>query len=134
MTRLIVGESAAVVRRRLGATSWVALEEMMSRDTMTRTDAPVVASVRDVADALGVSKNAAHRAIRRLIDAGLVTPVQSRSTDGRFLAGAYRLTVPDDVLHLDTHRVTTARTTHQRSTHSRRHHTDDTTQLSLLTP
>jgi predicted ArsR family transcriptional regulator len=133
MTRLIVGENAASTRRQLGATSWVALEELASRRTTTTTDSPVVASIRDVADALGVSKNAAHRAIRRLVDAGLVTPVQSRSTDGRFIAGAYHLTVPADVLHLDTHHQT-ARTTHQRSTHTRRHHTDDTTQLSLLTP
>ena len=133
MTRLIVGESAAMTRRQLGATSWVALEELASRRTNTTTDSQVVASVRDLADALGVSKNAAHRAIRRLVDAGLVIPVQSRSTDGRFIAGAYHLTVPDDVLQLDTHHRT-GRTTNRRSTHDRRHHTDDTTQLSLLTP
>jgi DNA-binding IclR family transcriptional regulator len=133
MTRLIVGENAAMTRRRLGATSWVALEELASRHTTTTTDSPVVASIRDVADALGLSKNAAHRAIRRLVEAGLVTPVQSRSIDGRFVAGAYHLTVPADVLHLDTVHHT-SRTTRQRSTHNRRHHTDDTTQLSLLSP
>ena len=135
MVRLVVGEGAATIRREVGATSWAALEELAARDSDSSLDGLVSASVRDIADELGVSKNTAHRAIRRLVDAGLVAPIQDRSTDGRFLAGTYRLSVPTGRAppRLPTNRAPPPVPTGARST-TRRHHTDDSTQLSLLTP
>lgn len=134
--RLVLGEGAAAARRRLGPTSWAALEVLvdLSDDGACR----VVASVREVADQLGLSKNSAHRAIRRLVEAGLVAPTQERAADGRFLAGAYRLEVRSEVLHRTTgepHRSTGDTTpTTRRSAHARRRHADDVAQLTLLTP
>lgn len=134
MVRLIVGDGARTIRREVGMTSWAVLEELATIDSGGTTN-HVTASVRGIADALGISKNAAHRAIRRLADANLVTPVQTRSTDGRFLAGTYRLTVPTDALHLATDEPNpNARASIRTNRATRRHHIDDTTQLSLLAP
>lgn len=132
--RLVLGEGANAVRREVGPTSWAALEVLVA---LGDGDARAVASVRHVADELGISKNAAHRAIRRLVDVGLVAPLQERSTDGRFLVGSYRLDVPADALRCvpvePTPPAPIAKRTSRRSTATRRHSTDDTTQLSLLT-
>lgn len=122
----------------MGPTSWAALEVLVAGAVEIDGLQVVNASVRNVGDALGISKNAAHRAIRRLADNHLVAPAQSRSTDGRFLPGTYRLTVPADALHRATEELasTTRATTrtNRRTNSTRRHHTDDTAQLSLLTP
>ncbi len=134
MVRLVVGDGAATIRREVGATSWAALEELAARDSDSSLDGLVSASVRDIADALGVSKNAAHRAIRRLVDAGLVAPIQQRSTDGRFLAGTYRLPVPTGVLHPVCDEPYGIARAIRRTSTTRRHHTGDSAQPSLLTP
>ena len=132
--RLVLGEGANAVRRQVGPTSWAALEVLVA---LGDGDGRAVASVRHVADELGVSKNAAHRAIRRLVDAGHVAPLQERSTDGRFLVGSYRLEVPADALQRvsvePTSSAPTAKRTSPRSAATRRHSPDDTAQLSLLT-
>jgi pyocin large subunit-like protein len=128
--RLVLGERAAAVRRSLGPTSWAALEVLT---THAPDGACVVASVRFVADELGVAKNTAHRAMRRLVDAGLAVPTQDRSTDGRFAAGAYRLAIDPDVVRdepLDSAPV--APTRPSRSRHARAS-VDVGTQLDLLT-
>ena len=133
-TRLVLGEGANAVRREVGPTSWAALEVLAA---LGDGDGPAVASVRHVADELGISKNAAHRAIRRLVDAGFVGPLQERSPDGRFLVGSYRLEVPADALQrvpvASTPTAPTVKRTSRRSTSTRRQSADDTTQLSLLT-
>ena len=134
LARLVLGEGATAVRRQVGPTSWAALEVLA---VLGDGDGRAVASVRHVADELGISKNAAHRAIRRLVDAGIVSPLQARSLDGRFLIGSYRLEVPADALQRvpvePTSLAPIAKRTSRRSTSTRRHPTDDTTQLSLLT-
>jgi DNA-binding IclR family transcriptional regulator len=99
--RLVVGPGAEAVRRAVGPTAWAALEALAARADSDSGHAVVTASVRHTATLLGLSKNAAHRAIRRLIDAGLVEPAQRRDTDGRYLTGDYRLTVPLDVLTVE---------------------------------
>ena len=131
--RLVLGGGAAAVRRRLGPTAWAALEVLAS-GTADEDGAPVAAtSIRDIADALGVATNTAHRATRRLIAAGLTAPNQPRASDGRFVTGVYRLTVPDDVLKLAHHEPvespTASSPTRPRSTRRR----DVGTQLDLLT-
>jgi DNA-binding IclR family transcriptional regulator len=132
--RLVLGEGANSARREVGPTSWAALEVLAA---LGDGDGPAVASVRHVADELGISKNAAHRAIRRLVDAGIVSPLQERSPEGRFLTGSYRLEVPADALQRvpvePTPTAPTVKRTSRRSTSTRRQSADDTTQLSLLT-
>jgi hypothetical protein len=95
---LVVGEGAAAVQREVGATAWAALEVLASQADRRGNHLVVAASVRGVADALGLAKNTAHRAVRRLVEAGLVAPDQARASDGRFVAGAYVLALPPDVL------------------------------------
>ena len=97
---VLVGEHAADVRRQLGPLAWAALEVLVSHGTMVDGESIADSSVREIADQLGVAKNTAHRAVRALRAAGLVSPIQRRDNDGRFLDGGYRLTVPPDVLHI----------------------------------
>lgn len=97
---LVVGDGAAAVRRDVGATAWAALEVLASQADRRGDRLVVASSVRGVADALGLAKNTAHRAVRRLVEAGLVEPDQTRANDGRFLAGLYVLALPPDVLRL----------------------------------
>lgn len=127
--RLVLGERAGDVRRSLGPTSWAALEVLTTHAT---DGACVVASVRFVADEVGVAKNTAHRAMRRLVDAGLAVPTQERSIDGRFVAGAYRLAVDPDVISaepVDTAPAAPTRPVRARHTRAR---ADVGTQLDLL--
>lgn len=89
------------MRRAVGPASWAALEVMTARSINRGGDRGVAVSVREVAAALALSKNAAHRAIRRLVDCGVAVAVQHRADDGRFLSGVYRLTLPADVLRVE---------------------------------
>lgn len=131
--RLVVGDGADEVRRSLGPTSWAALEVLASRAVEVDGRHIVTASVRSVADALDVAKNTAHRAMRRLVEAGLVEPIQQRSGDGRFLAGAYRLTVAPDVLQVATDDPAPCAPPSRHPRTRRSHpHSDRGTQLDLL--
>ncbi|MEZ5258057.1 MAG: hypothetical protein R2705_14500 [Ilumatobacteraceae bacterium] len=84
--RLVLGEGANAVRRQVGPTSWAA--SRYSWHSATETVEPLHRFATSAE--LGISKNTAHRAIRRLVDAGVVSPLQERSIDGRFLIGSYR--------------------------------------------
>lgn len=131
--RLVLGDGAAAVRRHLGPTAWAALEVLASAAD-GHDGAPAAAtSIRGIADALGVATNTAHRAMRRLIDAGLTKADQQRASDGRFVTGVYRLTIPDGVLKLAHHEPleppTGPPSTRPRSTRRR----DVGIQLDLLT-
>lgn len=127
--RLVLGERAAAVRRSLGPTSWAALEVLT---THAPDGACVVASVRFVADELGVAKNTAHRAMRRLVEAGLAVPTQERSTDGRFIAGPYRLAIAPDIIRAEPVDSTTAAPTRPARARHARARADVGTQLDLL--
>ena len=104
---VLVGEHAGDVRRQLGPLAWAALEVLVSHGTMVDGESIADSSVRDVAVQLGVAKNTAHRAVRALRAAVLVSPIQRRDNDGRFLDGGYRLTVARDVLHIAPSSLTT---------------------------
>ncbi len=104
---VLVGERAGDVRRQLGPLAWAALEVLVSHGTMVDSESIADSSVREIADQLGVAKNTAHRAVRALRSARLVSPIQRRDNDGRFLDGGYRLTVPPDVLHIAPSSFTT---------------------------
>jgi hypothetical protein len=86
------GERAAALRRSLGPIPWCALECLIEHSDDGRS---VDASVRLVAAELGVAKNTAHRALRALALAGLVTAEQQRTDDGRYRSGRYRLHLDD---------------------------------------
>lgn len=87
---------------------------------------------RDLAVALGVTRKAAHRAVRRLIDAGLAAPFQERSGDGRFMTGCYRLVITVDVLLIDGPPTRPSTPSEHRSERCAHRPCADCQQLSLL--
>ena len=86
----LAGTRGPEVRRRVGPVAWCALECLAGRPVV---DGAVEASVRSIADELGVAKNTAHRAIATLARAGLVEAMQGRAGNGRYGGGRYRLRV-----------------------------------------
>ena len=135
---IVLGPDADEMRRTLGPLAWAALESLVTDTRPAAGEAVVHASIRSLADRLGVAKNTAHRAVSTLRRAGLLEHVPARTTNGQFATGTYRLTVDPDVLRPANDATTPPRTTTTRTsrhhTTNRRHHTDDTNQLSLLTP
>ncbi len=79
---VVVGAASSELRRALGPTSWVVLEELLLRSHGTNDECVACVSVRSLAASLGLATDTAARAIRRLRDAGLVTVRQARR-DGR---------------------------------------------------
>ncbi|MEP7112808.1 MAG: hypothetical protein ABI862_06055 [Ilumatobacteraceae bacterium] len=90
-----VGAAASELRRALGPTSWMFLEELLLRSSGPADACVAQVSVRTLAASLGLAKDTAGRAIRRLRYAGLVTDAQQRTDGGVFDAGIYRIAVPD---------------------------------------
>jgi DNA-binding transcriptional MocR family regulator len=92
---VVVAIGATELRRALGPTPWIVLEEMLRRSDGACT---AQVSVRSLAAALGLSKDTVARAITRLRATGVVVAMQSRASSGAFDAGVYRIVVPSDVL------------------------------------
>jgi DNA-binding transcriptional ArsR family regulator len=95
-----LGPATAEWRRRLGPVAWCALEAIAEHAAFSPNDDCAEVNVRAVAVELGIAPNTASRALRRLVDAGLVEPRQSRNRRGRFGVGTYRVTIPSDVLRV----------------------------------
>ena len=95
---VVIGPAAGPLRRRLGPTAWVVLEAVVAhgRPVDGADTAPV--SARSLAIELGFAKNTVARSLSALVGAGLLEGVQARVTSGRFARGAYRMSVPVDVL------------------------------------
>ncbi len=101
---IVVALEASALRRDLGPTSWMALEELLLRSTGPADACVARVSVRALAASLGLSKDTACRAIGRLRDAGLVRVAQQRTVAGIFDTGTYVIAVPDCIaLHAPTH-------------------------------
>jgi DNA-binding transcriptional ArsR family regulator len=88
---LVIGAPARELRRTLGLTAWAALEELLLDATLqARGDLSTQASARVLAGRLGVSKDTAARALRRLVSAGLVLRQDHRdATRGVFARSVY---------------------------------------------
>jgi len=68
---------------RVGPTAWVVLELMVAHD-----DGSIArVSARSIAGALGISKDAAARALRVLLSTGLMAQLEPQRQDGRFAEG-----------------------------------------------
>ena len=93
----MLGADSIGLRRGLGPTAWTVFEELLLASTATPTGQRASVSVRSLAGRLGLAKDTVARALKRLRRAGLVTPVQSRTSAGVFAAGSYLLTIPDSI-------------------------------------
>lgn len=93
---VIVGPGALDVVVQLGPVAWVVLERMAQQSTVDGDDLVVGASSRSLARELGLAKDTVGHGLSRLRRAGLVEFVGER-----FERGAYRLTIPRDVLRVD---------------------------------
>jgi DNA-binding transcriptional ArsR family regulator len=88
---LVIGAGARCLRRRLGLTAWAALEELLL-DAAPQAPGTLSArvSARELAGRLGVSKDTAAAALRRLASAGLVLREDHRdATRGVFARSVY---------------------------------------------
>ena len=97
MRSVVVGAASSELRRALDPTSWVVLEELLLRSHGTTGDCVACVSVRSLAASLGLAKDTAARAIRRLRDVGLVTVAQQRTESGIFDTGSYVIAIPNGV-------------------------------------
>ena len=97
MRSVVVGAASSDLRRALGPTSWAVLEELLLCSHGTTGDCVACVSVRSLAASLGLAKDTAARAIRRLRDAGLVTVAQQRTEAGIFDTGSYVNAIPNGV-------------------------------------
>ena len=103
-----LGPAAVEMRRRLGPVAWCALETIVEHVQPSAEGGCAAVSVRTIAAELGVADNTAHRALRRLVLAGVVERRQARAGHGRFAAGTYRLTIGPDVLRATIEATTPA--------------------------
>lgn len=89
---IVLTDAARVLRRQLGPTAWTVLEELVL-DAVE--PARVDCHVRQIAAGVGISKDTAARALRRLIALGVITRRSGRdAATGCFGRSVY-------VLHLD---------------------------------
>jgi DNA-binding IscR family transcriptional regulator len=94
---LRLAANSVELRRVLGPTAWAVFEELLLVSTSTPDGRQASMSVRSLAQRLGLAKDTVARALTRLRRAGLVTPIQSRTSAGAFGAGSYLLTIPDSI-------------------------------------
>lgn len=125
---VVHGHTASALRRQLGPTGWVVLEELLAHTDGTDDGYEATASVRSLAAAVGLSKDTVARALVRLRGAGIVTAGQSRASTGTFTAGTYRITVPSCITFCEP-TATTDVAPRQRRTSSR---SPNAAQLSLI--
>jgi hypothetical protein len=91
---LLLGSESRHWRRQLGALAWVALEELALAAHPDQQGWAAPLGVRDIASAIGTTKDTAARAVAALGAAGLVTLDRVTDLDGRRRSG-YRLRFPD---------------------------------------
>lgn len=83
-----------MLRRQLGPTAWTVLEELLL-EAPDDESMLVETHVRRIADGVGISKDSAARAVRRLIAHGVVTRHDGRDPgSGYFGRGVYELQQP----------------------------------------
>lgn len=94
---VLVGPASNETRRALGPTSWVVLEELLLQSADTKGEYVARASVRSLAESLGLAKDTVARAVCRLRDSGLVTVAQQRTNTGIFATSTYFIVLPDGI-------------------------------------
>ena len=97
---IVLGPAAHELRRHVGATAWVVLDEMLQRSTGDGDQVVAEVSIRSLGSSLGLAKDTVARAVRRLRELGAIEARQVRTSAGVFDVGSYCVTVPAVCLHL----------------------------------
>lgn len=106
-TVLVLTERAAGVRASLELTAWLVLEELALGSVLVDGQAVAGQTVRTMGDSLGRSKDAIGRALRQLLDAGLVGRAETRhGFSGRFVGAHYVVDLRAAGMRLPTDPVT----------------------------
>jgi hypothetical protein len=92
---VVIDSASSELRRQLGPMAWTVLEEMLLGSADTAGECIARVSVRRLASSLGIAKDTAARAVRRLRAAGLLAVSQPRTDRGAFDAGNYVIKIPD---------------------------------------
>lgn len=124
---LVLTTASRALRRSVGPTAWVVLEALTA-DAVRDGDALIVmTSVRRLADALGLGRDAVAGAVQALAFAGRIRIESSRNRSGRFTTSRYVVLPVGALRRADDDRApATSTASRQRSHASRRQ------QLSLL--
>lgn len=93
---IVVTAAGGDIRRAVGPVAWLVLEELALARAYTDDGWVARLSARILARRLGVDKDTAARALRRLAAVGVIDHLgQDHASGGRFAAGSYRLFLPD---------------------------------------
>jgi hypothetical protein len=115
----VIRSAVSELRRELGPTAWLVLEEMLLRSTGTGECCTAAASIRKLGASLGLAKDTVGPAIRRLQIVGIVVAEPARTPSGTFDARSYRFNLPTPVSYEHTHATETlAANTHTTLTHT----------------
>ena len=98
---MVIEESSLGLRRDLGPSAWLVIEELLLGSSELAGRRVVSLSVRSLARSLGLAKDTIARALSRLQAAGLVARVIDDPAVGAGRVSVYRLTVPVTVSILD---------------------------------
>ena len=107
---IVVNPCARELRRRLGPTAWIVLEELVSASQGEADDCCSSATVRSLAADLGLSNDTVARALVRLRTAGIIVAGQDRTPAGTFATGRYRISIPGAIELVQPEPPTTAAT------------------------
>ena len=95
--QITLGPAAPDVRRSVGATAWVVLEELHEIAAASPDGEAATASVRSLSASLGLGKDTISRAFLVLRSQGLIAIEASRSINGRFERSRYLLSASDAI-------------------------------------
>ena len=95
MTAVVVTAASRSLRRELGPVALAVLVELVTEAREEHGALLVPASARSIGAAVGIAKDTAAAALRRLVAAGVVVRTGPSRDRGRFGAAALRIVLPD---------------------------------------
>jgi hypothetical protein len=95
---ITLGPSAHELRRELGPTAWVVLEDLVTRSHPTNGGVAVDASTASIIESSGLGRDAVRSALRSLARAGVVVTASARDEHGRFASNLVELHFPANTI------------------------------------
>jgi hypothetical protein len=95
---MTLGSHAPALRRELGPTAWVVLEDLVTRSQSTNGHIAVDASTASIVESVGLGRDCVRAALRRLAKASVIVPSSARDGHGRFASPVVELHLPADTI------------------------------------